>query len=56
MVADIWRSGLVLEAAYNTELYPPMATLCRSLSNKMMKLAWFIQLEQRLLELQLFAE
>lgn len=39
IVRDIWRySGLVLgSCTYNTELYPPMATLCRTLSNKMMK-------------------
>lgn len=39
MVRDIWRyRGLVLgSCTYNTELYPPMAHLCRTLSNKMMK-------------------
>lgn len=39
IVRDVWRySGLVLgSCTYNTELYPPMATLCRTLSNKMMK-------------------
>ena len=64
MVADIWRyKGLVLgSCTYNTELYPPMATLCRSLSNKMMKnrilgicgsYSWS---KGALAELQLFAE
>ncbi|MCE5201335.1 MAG: FprA family A-type flavoprotein [Synergistaceae bacterium] len=39
MVRDIWKyRGLVLgSCTYNTELYPPMAHLCRTLSNKMMK-------------------
>jgi len=64
MVADIWRyKGLVLgSCTYNTELYPPMAALCRSLSNKMMKnrilgicgsYSWS---KGALAELQLFAE
>lgn len=64
MVADIWKyKGLVLgSCTYNTELYPPMATLCRSLSNKMMKnrtlgicgsYSWS---KGALAELQLFAE
>ena len=64
MVADIWRyKGLVLgSCTYNTEPYPPMATLCRSLSNKMMKnrilgicgsYSWS---KGALAELQLFAE
>ncbi|MDO4988525.1 MAG: FprA family A-type flavoprotein [Synergistes sp.] len=39
IVRDIWKyRGLVLgSCTYNTELYPPMASLCRSLKNKMMK-------------------
>lgn len=64
MIADIWKyKGLVLgSCTYNTELYPPMAALCRSLSNKMMKnrilgicgsYSWS---KGALAELQLFAE
>ena len=64
MLADIWKyKGLVLgSCTYNTELYPPMATLCRALSNKMMKnrilgicgsYSWS---KGALAELQLFAE
>jgi flavorubredoxin len=63
-MADIWKyKGLVLgSCTYNTELYPPMASLCRSLSNKMMKnrilgicgsYSWS---KGALAELQLFAE
>lgn len=39
MVRDIWKyRGLVIgSCTYNTELYPPVASLCRSLKNKMMK-------------------
>lgn len=39
IVRDCWRySGLILgSCTYNTELYPPVAALCRTLSNKMMK-------------------
>lgn len=39
MVRDIWRfKALVLgSCTYNTELYPSMASLCRTLTNKMMK-------------------
>jgi flavorubredoxin len=39
IVRDIWRyAGVVLgSCTYNTELYPPMAQLCRTLKNKMMK-------------------
>lgn len=38
MVRDIWKyRGLVLgSCTYNTELYPPVAYLCRTLKNKMM--------------------
>lgn len=39
IVRDIWRyAGVVMgSCTYNTELYPPMAQLCRTLKNKMMK-------------------
>ena len=39
IVRDVWRyTGLVLgSCTYNTELYPPMASLTRTLTNKMMK-------------------
>lgn len=39
IVRDIWQyTGLVLgSCTYNTELYPPVATLCRTLANKMMR-------------------
>ncbi|MBP8785518.1 MAG: FprA family A-type flavoprotein, partial [Synergistaceae bacterium] len=39
MVRDIWRfRGLILgSCTYNTELFPPMGNLCRTLTNKMMK-------------------
>ncbi|MDL2297589.1 FprA family A-type flavoprotein [Synergistaceae bacterium OttesenSCG-928-D05] len=39
IVRDVWKyTGLVLcSCTYNMELYPPMATLCRTLKNKMMK-------------------
>ena len=39
LVRDIWRfKGLVMgSCTYNTELFPPMAGLCRTLANKMMK-------------------
>lgn len=39
IVRDIWKyRGLVLgSCTYNTELYPPVAALCRALKNKMMK-------------------
>lgn len=64
IVRDAWRySGLVLgSCTYNTELYPPVATLCRTLSNKMMKnrvlgicgsYSWS---KGALAELQMFAE
>lgn len=64
IVRDIWQySGLVLgSCTYNTVLYPPMATLCRTLSNKMLKnrilgicgsYSWS---KGALAELQLFAE
>lgn len=64
IVRDIWKySGLVLcSCTYNTELYPPMAQLCRMLKNKMMKnrvlgisgsYSWS---KGALAELQLFAE
>ncbi len=64
MVRDIWQyRGLVLgSCTYNTELYPPVAALCRTLTNKMMKnrvlgicgsYSWS---KGALAELQLFAE
>ena len=64
IVRDIWKyRGLVLgSCTYNTELYPPMATLCRALKNKMMKnrvlgicgsYSWS---KGALAELQVFAE
>lgn len=39
IVRDVWQyTGLVLgSCTYNTELYPPMATLTRTLANKMMR-------------------
>ncbi len=39
MVRDIWRfTGLVLgSCTYNTELFPPMAAVTRTLANKMMR-------------------
>lgn len=39
IIRDIWRyRGLVIgSCTYNTELYPPVATLCRALKNRMMK-------------------
>lgn len=64
MVRDIWQyRGLVMgSCTYNTELYPPMAHLCRTLTNKMMRnrvlgicgsYSWS---RGALAELQLFAE
>ena len=64
MVRDIWKyRGLVIgSCTYNTELYPPVAHLCRTLSNKMMKnrilgicgsYSWS---KGALAELQMFAE
>ncbi|MDO5563066.1 MAG: FprA family A-type flavoprotein [Synergistaceae bacterium] len=64
MVRDIWKyRGLVIgSCTYNTELYPPVAHLCRTLANKMMKnrvlgicgsYSWS---KGALAELQLFAE
>lgn len=64
IVRDIWQyTGLVLgSCTYNTELYPPMATLCRTLTNKVMRhrvlglcgsYSWS---KGALSELQLFAE
>lgn len=64
IVRDIWKyRGLVLgSCTYNTELYPPVATLCRALKNKMMKnrvlgicgsYSWS---KGALAELQVFAE
>ena len=39
IIRDIWKyRGLVIgSCTYNTELYPPVAALCRALKNKMMK-------------------
>ena len=64
IVRDIWRyRGLIIgSCTYNTELYPPVAHLCRTLSNKMMKnrvlgicgsYSWS---KGALAELQVFAE
>ncbi|MCR5335790.1 MAG: FprA family A-type flavoprotein [Synergistes sp.] len=64
IVRDIWKyRGLVLgSCTYNTELYPPVAALCRALKNKMMKnrvlgicgsYSWS---KGALAELQVFAE
>lgn len=64
IVRDIWKyRGLILgSCTYNTELYPPVATLCRALKNKMMKnrclgicgsYSWS---KGALAELQVFAE
>ena len=64
MIRDIWNyRGLVIgSCTYNTELYPPVAHLCRTLANKMMKgrvlgicgsYSWS---KGALAELQLFAE
>ena len=64
IVRDVWKyRGLVLgSCTYNTELYPPVATLCRTLKNKMMKNRFlgicgsYSWSKGALAELQVFAE